>query len=226
MLDSTPKLISGEHVVYSSSKHWASVVTSSVWAIALILGALLVGWIQPDATGGVLGFFNRTLELLRLGLFLAGLGWIVYNVVVWRTAEYSVTNRRVLGHEGFMRQRSTDTLLTSVSDIRTATSVLGRLLNYGNVRILSAAGESGKDELTAISNAEQFKQAVLEQKAGSGALAAAAGPPAPVSARSAATVDTGQVITQIVTNLTTLRDAGVLTDAEFNSMRADWLRRL
>jgi hypothetical protein len=187
----------------------------------LVLGALLVGWIQPDATGGVLGFFNRTLELLRLGLFLAGMGWIIYNVAVWRTAEYSVTNRRVLGHEGFMRQRSTDTLLTSVSDIRTSTSVLGRMLNSGNVRILSAAGESGKDELTAISNAEQFKQAVLEQKAGSGVA-----PPTPVAPRSAAPVDTGQVVTQIIALLTTLRDTGVLTDAEFKTMRADWLRRL
>jgi len=227
MLDSDPRLISGEQIVYSTSKHWMSLVTSSLWAILLIVASILVGWIQPDATSGVLGFFNRTLELLRLGLFLAGLGWIAYNIVAWRTAKYSVTNRRVLGGEGLLRKRTTDTLLSSLSDIRTVTPMLGRMLNYGDVRIISAAGESGKDELNAIHAAEQFKQAVLEQKAGRGASANGVPPPAPapLDARTDS-IDVAQEVAQLLGHLNNLRAAGVLTDAEYSSMRADMLRRI
>jgi uncharacterized membrane protein YdbT with pleckstrin-like domain len=208
-----PKLISGETVVYSSSKHWASLLTRSIWAIALIALAIVLGWIQPEATTGILGFMSRTIELLRLGLFLGGLGWIAYNVVAWRTAEYAVTNRRVLGHEGLLRQRSTDALLTSVSDIRTLTPVLGRMLNYGNVRIITAAGDSGKEALTSIRDAEQFKHQVLEQKAGRAAIS-----PTPADGP----VD----IPQLVGYLTTLRAAGVLTEAEYQTKRDALLARI
>ena len=113
-------------------------------AILMILGSLVVIWGQTDSTTGIVDFFNRILELIRLGLFFGGVGWIVYNIVAWRTAEYSVTNLRVLGREGLIRRRSTDTLLTSVSDIRSMTPALCRMLGYGNVRIVSAAGEAGK----------------------------------------------------------------------------------
>ena len=89
---------------------------------------------------------NRILELLRLTLFLGGLAWIGYNIVAWRTAEY-VTNLRVLGTDGLLRRRSTDTLLTSIADVRTVIPWLGRMLGFGHIRIMSASGAAGADEL-------------------------------------------------------------------------------
>lgn len=223
MSDTDPRLISGERIVFTTRKHWAALFVNSVWAIAMVLGSLLLAWIQPGSETGILGFFNRTIELIRLGLFLGGCGWIVYNVIAWRTAEYSVTNRRVLGQEGLLRRRTTDTLLTSVSDIRTVTSMIGGLLNYGNVRLFSAAGDSGKDRLTAIRDAGTFKNQVLEQKAGRAAVVEAG---ATASTGSTASVDVVLVISQLLGNLASLRDAGVLTAAEYEAQKADWLRRI
>ena len=72
----------------------------------MILGSLVVAWLQTDQTTGIMGFVNRVLDLLRIGLFLGGLAWIAYNIINWRTAKYAVTNMRVLGHEGLVRARA------------------------------------------------------------------------------------------------------------------------
>src|SRR4051794_1170795 len=184
MSDSRLALLSGESIVFTTRKHWAASIADSAWAIAMIVAAFLVSWIEPDATGGVLGFLSRSMELLQLGLFFGGAVWIIYNVIARRTAEYSVTNVRVLGREGLIRHRETDTLLSSITDVRTVSSLFGRACGYATLRITSQSGEAGEDLLTAMAHADDFKQHVLEQKSATSAqdgAVAAIVPAAPVA---------------------------------------------
>jgi len=74
MTESDPRLIAGENIIYTTRQHWAGVITSSFWAILLLLVAVFAAWIQTDATTGIIGFFNRILELIQLSLFLVGVG--------------------------------------------------------------------------------------------------------------------------------------------------------
>jgi uncharacterized membrane protein YdbT with pleckstrin-like domain len=151
-------LISGERVVFTTTKHWFALVSASIWSILMVLGSFALAWVEPESRSGVLGFLGRIIELIRLGLFLGGIGWFVYNVVAWRTAAYYVTNQRVLGHEGLIRRRSTDTLLTSISDVRVTISIVGRALGYGNIRIISTAGEAGEDTFRSMYQVEPRRQ--------------------------------------------------------------------
>ena len=111
-------LLAGETVVTRTTKHWFAIVADSKWAILLILAGLVAIWIEGDKTTGITGFINRLLGLFGEVLILAAAGWIVVNVLAWRTAEYAVTTLRVRGHEGLIRKRSTDTLLSSLTDIQ------------------------------------------------------------------------------------------------------------
>jgi Bacterial PH domain/Short C-terminal domain len=231
VIDIDRRLISGEHVVFTTTKHWAGLIVISLWPILMVLGSFALAWVQPDNASGVLGFFSRVIELIRLGLFLGGCGWIIYNFVAWRTAEYSVTNRRVLGHEGLVRRRSTDTLLTSVSDIRTVTPAMGGVLGYGHIWIVTAAGDAGRDRFTAVRGAEAFKHHVLEQKVGSAAArtggATASGPaPTAVPAQPITSADVALEVTQLIRHLANLRDAGAITQDEYEAKKAEWLRRI
>jgi uncharacterized membrane protein YdbT with pleckstrin-like domain len=209
------QLISNEEIVYSTHKHWAAILVDSLWPILLLVGVVVLTWIQPDSNTGVLGFFARIIDLLRLGLFLVACGWIIYSVVAWRTAEYVVTNLRVFGHEGLLRRREAETLLTSLSDIETKQGVLGRALGYGNIRIISAAGRPGTDTFTAVLRPDGFKRNILEQKAlrtiGNGSV--------PSAAERAEAV-------QVLTQLASLRDAGAITQAEYEAKRADWVAKI
>ena len=176
--DLDDRLISGEGVVLSTSKHWFALVADSKWAILMIVVALAAGWLQSDSSTGIGGFLNRSLGLVQQGLWLGALGWIAYNVIAWRSAEYHVTNRRVLGQEGLIRRRTTDTLLASISDVKTVVPAIGRMLGYGNIRIVTASGDAGVDNLTAIRDVGAFQREILEQKSGAGTAAPSEAPAA------------------------------------------------
>jgi len=209
------QLISNEQVVYSTRKHWAAVLVDSIWAILFIIGALVLSWLEGDTTSGIVGVLNRIIDMLRLAAFLIGFGWIAYNIVAWRTAEYVVSNLRVFGHEGLLRRRESETLLASITDIETSQGLLGRTLGYGNIRIISAAGRPGTDTFTAVQRPDGFKRNILEQKA-------------------ARTIANGSVGTaaeraeafQVLGQLASLRDAGAITQAEYEAKRASWVAKI
>ena len=229
--DLDDRLISGEKVVFSTSKHWFALVADSKWAILFVVVALAAGWLQSDSTTGIGGFFNRSLGLIQQGLWLGALGWIAYNAIAWRSAEYHVTNRRVLGQEGLIRRRTTDTLLTSISDVKTVVPAIGRMLGYGNIRIVTASGEAGVDNLTSIRTVDAFQREILEQKTGadSGVRGRAAEPPTPTApsagAPTAASASSAE-ITATLGDLARLRDAGAITAADYEAKKAELLARL
>jgi uncharacterized membrane protein YdbT with pleckstrin-like domain len=220
--DLDDRLISGEEVVFSTAKHWFALVADSKWAILFVVVALAAGWLQSDSTTGVGGFLNRSLGLIQQGLWLGALGWIAYNVVAWRSAEYHVTNRRVLGQDGLIRKRTTDTLLTSISDVKTVAPAIGRMLGYGNIRIVTASGDAGVDNLTSIRAVDAFQREILEQKAGAGVATAAAPTTAAGSSAQPASTD----ITATLGELARLRDAGAITFEEFEAKKKELLARL
>jgi hypothetical protein len=224
-------LIGGEQVVMRTNKHWFAPVADSGVAILMLLGVVLLAWLEPDLPTGFLSFVWRIVDLIQLGLFLGAIGWIVYNVVAWRTAEYGVTTHRVRGHEGLLRKRSTDSLLTSITDVATKSSVVGRTLGFGNIRILTAAGGAGDDNFTSLKGPEAFKLAVLEQKAGAQGLPSAApgAQTAPAPAPAAAPLVNAAASHSAMTTLTELaklRDAGAITPDEYEAKKAELLTRI
>ncbi len=226
-MDVEQSLVTGEKVVFETSKHWIAPLADSKWAAVELLAALALSWLQPDSTSGILGFFGRVIELINLVLVISAVGWIVYNIVAWRTADYYVTNRRVLGTEGLLRRRSTDSLLTSISDVRINVPFLGRGLGYGNIKILSSSGDAGGDTFTSMRAVDAFKKNLMEQKAGSGALAEARSTtPAAAAAPVAAAAPTSADLTKTLGDLAKLRDAGAITPAEYEAKKADLLSRI
>ncbi|MGZ3588345.1 MAG: PH domain-containing protein [Candidatus Limnocylindrales bacterium] len=222
----------GETVVLEAKKHWIAPVRDSLWPALMILGAFLIGWISPNQEGGLFGAIGRLLDLIRLGLFLGGLGWIVYNIVVWRTAEFAVTNFRVLRYEGLIQRRTSETLLTSVTDVRLGVGVLGKSLGYGDLKIFTASGAAGEDDFKTITQATEFRNAMMAQKLqdqqASRATAPAAAPPAaaPPPATAASPAPPAANSADRLQQLTDLRDKGLITPQEYEAKKAEILQRL
>ena len=221
-------LIAGETVIVRTNKHWFAPVADSGPAILMLLGVVVLAWLEPNQPGdGFLSFIWSLVDLLQLGLFLGAVGWIVYNIVAWRTAEYGVTTLRVRGHEGLIKKRSTDSLLTSITDIASRSGVIGRTLGFGNIRILTASGDTGEDNFTSIKQPDAFKKVVIEQKtAAMGAPQPAAPTPAPVEVPAAAAPPVAPDPVAQIDQLAKLRDAGAITPAEFEAKKAELLSRI
>lgn len=218
-------LISGETVEYQTSKHWMAPVADSKWAILLLLGALLLAWLAPENNGAITGFLADAMGFIKVVLLIGGIGSIAYNIVAWRTSSYYVTNRRVLGRDGLVRRRSTDTMLASINDVRSETSALGRALGYGDVKIMSSSGKVGADAFTSLQGVDEFKQHVMEAK---DRLEA---PPAPVAAvapaaASVASPPPAADVTATLESLAKLRDSGAITAEEYEAKKTELLNRI
>ena len=215
------RLMDGEEIVFQTNKHWMAPVADSWKAVLLILGAVVLAWLQPEQTDGIIGFVGRLIELMKLGLLFAGVGWIIYNVIAWRSAEYAVTNLRILGSDGLARKRTTDTLLSSVSDVRSRITAIGKAMGgYGNIQIFTSSGEAGSDSFTTVRDVEVFKKRILEQKT----KAPAPAPLAPAAAQMTPVAQPDPMAT--LDSLGRLRDSGVITPEEFEAKKQELLSRI
>jgi uncharacterized membrane protein YdbT with pleckstrin-like domain len=226
MDDTDPRMLTGEHLVFETKKHWFAPVADSGPAVLAIIGALILAWLQSEQTTGVLGFVNRVLNLAEIALILFGVGSIIYNVIAWRSASYTVTNRRLMGQEGLARKKETDSLLSSISDVRMRQSAIGRMLGYGDIQIMSSSGEAGTDTFTTVIGAVELKKHILEEKIalGEGGSVAKTPTAAPAAAPAAGGGQTETMAT--LTSLAALRDSGAITPEEYEAKKTNLLARL
>ena len=76
---------------------------------------------------------------------------------VW-TTETDVTNLRVVHKTGFIKRRTFEMSLDKVESVDVDQSILGRILNYGDVTILGV-GE-GKETISTIASPLAFRNSI------------------------------------------------------------------
>lgn len=126
----------GEELEYQGRPSWVAVLHRPfIWMIVsfMVVGVADSASSSPDnETSGA-----ATIAAL---VFL----WAVYGVlralVFVKNAEYVVTNRRVIGKYGFIRQHTVDIFIPQIAGVRVVQTALGRMFRYGNVRIDGTGG--------------------------------------------------------------------------------------
>lgn len=230
----TANLLANEEVVLEAKKHWISPVRDSLLAAGLIVVALVITMILPTGTG-ILSFLWTLLGWARWGLLIVGIAWIAYNVVVWRSAEFAVTSLRVLRYEGLLQKRTSETLLSAVSDVKLSVGFLGKQLGYGDLRIFTQSGDAGADSFTSITRATEFRNAMMNIKiseqmgaraAAAPAPAAAPVAPAPVTPAPAPAHAPAEDQAARLLKLAELRDQGIISPEEFEAKKTEILARM
>ena len=79
---------------------------------------------------------------LGLVLLVIGVVILVYRWWQWSNQDYVITNRRLLKVTGILNKHSADSSLEKINDAILDQPVLGRMLNYGDLTILTAAEEA------------------------------------------------------------------------------------
>jgi uncharacterized membrane protein YdbT with pleckstrin-like domain len=118
----------GEKVLYSTNAHWIFYLPAIVaWIAALALFILS----RTTTTDGLI--------LLYLSVFAAAaLAALYWTVKAWFhrwTTETDVTNMRVVHKTGFIQRRTFEMSLDKVESVDVNQSILGRILNYGDVTV-------------------------------------------------------------------------------------------
>jgi uncharacterized membrane protein YdbT with pleckstrin-like domain len=138
----------GEKVLYSTNAHWIFYLPAiAAWIVALAF------FILSRST------VNETLVLVWLSLAaIAGLAALYWTLKGWFhrwTTETDVTNLRVVHKTGFIKRRTFEMSLDKVESVDVNQSILGRILNYGNVTV-HGVGE-GSEEINTIASPLDFR---------------------------------------------------------------------
>jgi uncharacterized membrane protein YdbT with pleckstrin-like domain len=232
-------LLAGEEITFQTKKHWFALVRGSIGAILLLLLALVLRWLSPTGDG-FLGSVGALVDLISFGILVVAIAVILYNVAVLLSANFGVTNMRVLRYEGIIQRRSSETLLTTLTDVKLVEPFIGRSLGFGDLQILTSSGKAGADEFKTVAGASRLRTAIQEQKARSeerrtevaaAAVAAAAAPamaaPAPAaSAPAPVPLSAADEAANSLKLLADLRQQGLVTDEEYEAKRAEIVARL
>ncbi len=225
-------LSDGERIALRSRQHWfATIVDGRVpWAIFVATIALIVLRLQMTGDGPL----EQGLGIVVLALLVVSLAWLGKHYWSWYAQDYIVTNRRVLKVEGILNKRSADSSLEKINDAVLDQNLVGRILGYGDLDIMTASEES-VDRYRMLDQAPRFKKVMLDQKhlleidlvrMPSPAMRA----PVPTTPASAAPTGgrtmSPDEVTKALGDLATLRDRGAITAEEFDAKKQELLGRL
>ena len=207
-----------EKVILATHRHWfvlleqilVELVISAI-TIAIVTILLLIGNYGPLVPVGYLLLIIPLVSLMR-------------DVLVWSNHLYIVTNLRVIQISGIINKNVIDSSLEKVNDVKMTQSFFGRIFNFGDIEVLTAA-EMAINRFTRIGNPVRFKTAMLNAKVkleDYGSVATIAAINAASTANAAAQPD----IPTLIERLAELRQRGLLTEEEFQEKKAALLSKL
>lgn len=120
----------GEKVLYSTNAHWIF-----YWKaiLAWIVAAALLVLSRVTLNDSAILFCLASAAVVAL----AALFWTMAAWFHRWTTETDVTNLRVVHKEGFITRRTFEMSIDKVASVNVYQSIMGRILNYGNVTIES-----------------------------------------------------------------------------------------
>ena len=137
-----------EKVLYSTNAHWIFFLPAIVsWVVAI---ALFVGSGMIPAGPMVLVCWSLAAIVAIFAAYKTATAWFHR----W-TTETDVTNFRVIHKTGFVKRQTFEMSVDKVESVDVNQSILGRILNYGNVTV-RGVGE-GAEEIKTIASPLEFR---------------------------------------------------------------------
>lgn len=198
-----------EEIIVSSRQH-PIVMLSSLACNLLLLIAIIYSASIAIATEAEL-----LAPILSLGVFPFCL--FFYSYLKWRNEEYFLTTHRVIQSQGIINKRVADSSLEKVNDVVLSQSWLGRILDFGDLEILTGS-EIGANNFRTMKSPVIFKTAMLTQKE----VFSADEPPRETEGLGPSK---GR-ISDLISGLEKLRLEGALTDREFADKKTQLLAQM
>ena len=203
-----------ERIHHVTRHHWTK-LAARIWALTLLVIAAIIAAVVANVYGesnfaqlGLDRAGTTTATAVFAALFIVcPLVLMVIAYLRWHDDEFIVTNYRVIHVSGILSKTVIDSSLEKVNDVVLTQSLIGRLLGFGTIEIMTSS-DIGVNRLNRIARPLAFKKAMLDAKQdledpGRAAVAELPG---------------------LLNQLADLRDRGVLTEQEYQSKKAQILR--
>ena len=141
----------GEKVLYSTNAHWMFYLPAIAGGVVSLLLLILSRTTAIDWL--VMLCLAAAAMVAILALYWAGKAWFHRF-----TTETDVTDRRVVHKSGFVKRHTFEMALDKIESVDVDQSILGRILNYGDVTIMGV-GE-GRQKIDTIASPLAFRNAI------------------------------------------------------------------
>ncbi|MGB0100997.1 MAG: PH domain-containing protein [Nocardioides sp.] len=142
----------GESVVIDTRTH----VKALLWPMVVLVALLALG------TYGEVSLESRNARWVIWAVLLAVIVWFVVRpALVWATATYTFTDRRLITRSGVIVRRGHDMPLARVSDIAYEYGPIDRMLGCGTL-VISDASTHGQIKLHDIPRVEETQRRINE----------------------------------------------------------------
>jgi uncharacterized membrane protein YdbT with pleckstrin-like domain len=196
----------GEEVVYRAHVTRISLVP---WVLGLVVVVAAGAFAWQFTAGDVATAISIAVGAVALILILL----ILWKLLVLRSYEHVLTNRRMIQQIGVFNKRSMDAPLDKVNNVEHWQTLWGRMLGYGDVEI-DTASEHGATRFKDIARPLEFKNAIV------GATEAYR------SHRFAPAAPTGPSGADRLRQLKSLLDDGLISQEEFEMKRRKMLEEI
>jgi uncharacterized membrane protein YdbT with pleckstrin-like domain len=210
-----------ERIVLTTRQHWITIIGTLIVNGFLIL---LLWGIGIGLSAFPLPFLGKSLIPLAIlaVLSIAPFWRLVLDVLHWANDVYAVTNRRIIQISGIINKHSIDSSLEKINDLVLNQSMMGRLLGYGDLEILTGS-EIGVNLLRRIADPVRFKTEMLNQKEAMSEMDAFE---SKAKRTLTAEAPTAGDIPELIGELDELRKKGLISDAEFQEKKSKLLSRI
>lgn len=140
-------LISGEAVTYKAQLHWVVFVKPAVITLVLACLAVLLFYYSYGWAGA------GSLVIAAIPIVVASIGR--------SSAEFAVTNKRVILKTGFIQKKTAEMFLHKVESVGLDQSIVGRIVGYGTIVIRGTGGTL--EPFDRISAPLEFRRQIQEQ---------------------------------------------------------------
>ena len=139
----------GETVVVDTRTH----VKAVLWPLILLVLLLAAGTFAQTQ-------WNQTLAYVVWAVVVVvGVWWVLRPVLLWATASYTFTDRRLITRDGVVVRRGHDMPLARISDIAYEFGPVDRMLGCGTL-VISDASTHGQIKLHDIPRVEEVQRKV------------------------------------------------------------------
>jgi uncharacterized membrane protein YdbT with pleckstrin-like domain len=140
----------GEEILYRAHLTRISLVPWAVGLVLFVAGGLVAYHETGEVAGAVAG--------IAAGIVLAVV--ILVKLLILRSNEHVLTNRRIIQQIGILNKRSMDAPLDKVNNVEHWQTLWGRILGYGDVEV-DTASEHGATRFRNIRRPLEFKSAIV-----------------------------------------------------------------
>ena len=196
-----------EKILFESRKH-IFVLLGRLFKEILILAVLIAGWFviygRPE-------FF--WVQIVIGVLVAVVLVFVFIDWLRWNKEAFYITNRRVIHTTGVFNKKVLDSSISKINDVIMEQSFLGRMFDYGTIKILTAT-EEVINRVDNIASPVELKKAMMGAKANLEPIN-----PAQVAAFQGTP-------TQLLEELEQLKAKQLISEEEYKVKRQEILKRM